>query len=213
MKNDILSEKDKRFTLEEYIPLASHILTFIASAAESVDEIKETFTTSDLRALLSDMSEDIEGEFKFHQTDSGHYQVVYEPYDDIDAEDFGSEDVLPHHIEPPDGNRSNVFVWFNSEKLLDALRSPRFGGVTLRLYFHLGFVMHEDMSFAVSHHIKFEKIIEICREEGKVLGEQHQTTLMRAIADLEDAGLIKWNSEASAFELLHITSYDPTQTV
>ena len=195
MKNDILSEKDKRFTLEEYIPLASHILTLIASAAESVDEIKETFTTSDLRALLSDMSEDIEGEFKFRQTDSGHYQVVYEPYDDIDAEDFGREYILPHFVEPPDGNRSDKknFVWLNSEKILDALKKPRFGRLTLLLYFHLGFVMHEDMSFAVSHHIKFEKIIEICREEGKVFGEQHQTTLMRAMADLEDAGLMKWN--------------------
>ena len=36
---------------------------------------------------------------------------------------------------------------------------------------------------------------------------------MRAIADLQDAGLIKWNEEAGTFELLYITAYDPKQKV
>ena len=36
---------------------------------------------------------------------------------------------------------------------------------------------------------------------------------MRALADLQDAGLIKWNPKTTTFELLHITPYDPNQKV
>ncbi len=42
---------------------------------------------------------------------------------------------------------------------------------------------------------------------------KHRTTLMRAIADLQDAGLIKWNAKTRTFEWLHITPYDPNQKV
>ena len=210
MKNDILLGKDKRFTLEEYIPFASRIMTLIAAASEDIDEINQTFIISDLRRVLRNMSDNLEGEFEFRETDSGHYQVVYEPYGDIDEEDFDGEYVLAHPVEPLDDKKG--FVWYNSEKILEALREPKFSGLTLLFYLHLGFFMHSDRFFAVSHHIKFEKIIESCREEGKVFSGQHRTTLMRAIADLEDVGLVKWDSEA-AFELLHITPYDPTQTV
>ena len=211
MKNDILLGKDKRFTLAEYIPFASHIMTLIAAAAEGIDEINQTFIISDLRQVLRNMSDNLEGEFEFRETDSGHYQVVYEPYDDIDEEDFDGEYVLTYPVEPLDDKKG--LVWCNSEKILEALREPKFGGLTFLLYLHLGFVMHSDEYFAVSHNIKFEKIIESCREEGKAFSGQHQTTLMRAIADLEDVGLVKWNSETSTFELLHVTPYDPTQKV
>ena len=119
MRNDIFLRKDKRFTLEEYIPLASHIMTQIAAAAEDVDEIKETFTISDLRQMLRDMTELMEGEFEFNETHSGHYQVVYEPYDDIDEEDFGREYVLPHLVEPPDGN-------LNDKKILFGITAKKF---------------------------------------------------------------------------------------
>ena len=36
---------------------------------------------------------------------------------------------------------------------------------------------------------------------------------MRAIADLQDARLMKWNETGGTFELLHITPYDPNQSV
>lgn len=215
MKNDILLAKDKRFTLEEYIPLASHIMTLIAAAAEGVDEIKETFTISELGKVLEDMSDKLEGEFEFRETDSGHYQVVYKPYDDIDEEDFDGEYVLTYSVKPFDSNLNDKkdFVWYNGEKILEVLREPKFSRLTYLLYFHLGFVMHSDESFAISHNIKFEKIIESCREAGKDFIGPHQTTLMRTIADLEDMGLVKWNSETRTFQLLYITPYDPTQMV
>ena len=65
--------------------------------------------------------------------------------------------------------------------------------------------MHYDETFGVSHNIPFRKILEACDELSYM---KHRTTLMRALADLQDAGLIKWNAETRTFELLHITPYD-----
>ena len=73
--------------------------------------------------------------------------------------------------------------------------------------------MHYDETFGVSHNISFEKILEASDELSEMYCMQHRTTLMRALADLQDAGLIKWNAETRTFELLHITPYDPNQKV
>ena len=210
MKNEILIEKDKRFTLPEYVPLASHVMSLIAAVADGVDEINETFSISDLRRVLDNMSERMEGEFEFLETDSEHYQVTYEPYDDIDEADFDGEYMLVRPVEGLDDKKNNVWV---SGKILEAFREGKFNGIAIALYFQLGFTMHSDEAIAVSHHIEFEKILESCKEHTEYFNAQHRTAIMRAMANLEDAGLVEWNSKARAFKILHITPYDPTRKV
>ena len=211
MRNEIRFEKEEQLTLEEYIPVASDLLIRIAAAAEGVDEIREIFTLSELRRVLTDMSDGLDGEFEFRETGSGRYQVIYAPYEAIDETEFEDAYEVPAPVEPLYGNQK--FIWLNMEKVLAAFRDPKFSRSSRLFYFHLGSLMHSDASFAVSHHIKFEKIVESCREQKEIFSGHHQTTVMRAMANLEDVGLAKWNPETRAFEVLHITPYDPKRTI
>jgi hypothetical protein len=86
-------------------------------------------------------------------------------------------------------------------------------GIAAAVYFYLGYLMTDNEAFAVSHNISFEDILESCCNFPEDLRLRHQTVLMRALADLEDAGLIKWNAKSGTFQLLHITPYDPNQKV
>ena len=73
--------------------------------------------------------------------------------------------------------------------------------------------MTQDDTFGISHNITFEQIVESCEEFPEEWRVKYPTTLMRALADLEDAGLIKWNAKLCTFEILHITPYDPNEKV
>lgn len=73
--------------------------------------------------------------------------------------------------------------------------------------------MTQDHTFGITHKISFQQIIESCDELPEDLRLKHQTTLMRVLADLEDAELVKWNAKLRTFEVLHITPYDPNQKV
>lgn len=51
--------------------------------------------------------------------------------------------------------------------------------------------MTRDASFSVSHNISFENIVESCDAFPEGCRVKYRTTLMRALADLQDVGLIK----------------------
>ena len=210
MKNEVFIETGKRYTLEEYVPIASQMMSLIAAASENVQEINEIFSISDLLDVLNAISERMSGEFDIRSTHSEHYQIVYEPYP-FEASEFDDEYIFVNKpIEEPEDKESSVWM---SEKILEAFKDQQLNGFAFILYLHLGFTMNNDAAFGVSQHIKFQEIVESCREYAETSNARFQTTLMRALADLEDVGLVKWHAKAHTFQLLHITSYDPTQKV
>ena len=209
MNNEIFIDADERMTLAEYVSIGSRMMLLIAEAAESTDEVDEVLTIVDLSTLLNKVSMHMSGEFKIRRTPSQYCQIAYEPYVFNEAEldkAYINNDFVDLHDDKRD------CLWIN-EKVLFAFRDRKLYGTAFALYFYLGHLMTRDEAFAVSHNISFEKIIEICDAfpEGHLV--KYPTTLLRAIADLQDAGLIKWNEEAGSFELLHITAYDPKRTV
>lgn len=210
MNNEIRIETDTPLTLETYASLASDIMVLVGKAAEGIDEIDETFSIADVSDLLHKMSVRISGEFEIHPTPSRDCHVVYEPHipDEPECEaehreprDFSDED------DPP-----SICLWI-SKKVFRAFVDRKLYGVAFALYFYLGYLMTRSEKFAVSHNISFQEIVRSCETVSNGHLMKHRTTLMRAIADLQDAGLIKWHAEKATFELLHITPYDPFQTV
>jgi hypothetical protein len=109
-------------------------------------------------------------------------------------------------------DRRQNTLWIN-ERVVIAFIDRKLYGVAFMLYFYLGYLMTQDDAFGISHNISFKQILKSCDEFPEGWRVNHQTTLMRALADLQDAGLIKWNPETGTFELLHITPYDPIQKV
>ena len=209
MKKEIFIEVGKQLTLKAYVPIASRTMSLIAEAAKDIDEIDETFSVTDISSLLNKMSVHIQGEFAIRRTPSCYCQIVYEPYvfnESTFDEEHISVDIIDTH------NDGQECLWVN-EKVLFAFVNRELYGIAFMLYFYLGHLMTRDAAFGVSHNISFEKIVESCNEFPEAWRVKHPTTLMRAIADLQDAGLIKWHAKPGTFELLHITPYDPVQKV
>ena len=195
--------------MEEYLPIVSDAMSFIAAAAENIEEIDEIFSVTDLSDLLNQMCVLMAGEFKVRRSPSDRCQIVYVPYD-LDKVVPDEEYLLSDFIETHDILESCLWV---SEKVLITFIDQRLHGLAIIVYFYLGSLMTCDDTFAISHHISFEKILKGCDTLPKISDMKHRTTLLRALADLQDAGLIKWNAKARAFEILHITPYDPNQRV
>ena len=210
MNNEIFIEVGKRLTLEEYGPIVSRTMLLIAKAAEGVDEIDKTFSVTDLSALLNKAIMSMSGEFEIRRTLSHYYQIIYEPYPFNEAEFDEEYYINKGFVDTHDDGQNCLWV---SEKVLFAFIDRKFYGVAFMLYFYLGYLMTQDEAFAVSHNISFEKIVESCDRFPEGWRVKHRTTLMRAIADLQEAGLIKWHAKTGTFELLHITPYDPNQKV
>ena len=206
MNSEIFIEANTELTLKVYAPIASQTMSLITEAAEGVDELKETFSIDDLSALLNKGTVHMAGEFEIHRTPSHYCRVVYKPYV-LDEAEFGDGYRFSDFVDTP-ADRQNC-LWVN-EKVLIAFIDRKLYGVAFMLYFYLGSRMTRDAAFAVSQHITFEKIVESCDAFPEGCRVKHQTTLMRALADLQDAGLIKWNAKRKAFELLYITPYDPS---
>ena len=209
MNNAIFIEAGKRLTLKEYVPIASDAMSLIADAAESIDEIDETFSIADLVVLLNKICVHMAGEFEIRRTPSCYCQIVYKRYVINEAE-FDEKYLLSNFIVTHDESGNRLWV---SEKIFIAFIDRKLYGFAFMLYLYLGYLMICDETFAVSHNISFEKILEACDKLPEMSYMQHRTTSMRALADLENAGLIRWNAETRTFELLHITRYDPAQKV
>ena len=149
------------------------------------------------------------GEFEIHRTPSDYCQIVYVLCVPNEAE-FDEEYVWVDSTETHDASESRLWI---SERVLLAFMDRKLHGVPTAIYFYLGYLMTRDETFALSHNIPFEKILESCDVFPKSFRVKHRTTLLRALADLQDAGLIRWNAKAGTFEILYITPYDPNQKV
>ena len=210
MNNEIFIEANKQLTLEAYIHVASDMMSLITEAAEGINEIGETYSVADLSDLLNKVSTHMSGKFEIRRNPSCYCQIVYEPYVSNES-GFDEEHYrYSNSTDPHDDWESCLWI---SEKVLLAFIDRKLYGIAFMLYFYLGYLMARDESFAVSHNISFEKLVKSCDAFPEGWRVKHRTTLMRAIEDLQDAGLIKWNAKASTFELLHITPYDPKQKV
>ena len=209
MNDKIFIEVDKQLKLEEYALIASQTLSLIADAAESINEISEMFSKDDLFILFNKVCIHMPGEFEIHQSPSRYYQIIYKPYI-LDAAEFEGTYMPSDFVETDDNGQDCVWV---SEEVLFAFIDRKLYGVATLIYFYLGYLMTQDERFGVSQNISFEKIVESCDQLPTDFPLKHPTTLMRALADLQDAGFIKWNSETGTFELLHITAYDPNEKV
>ena len=209
MNNEIFIKTGKQLTLKAYAPIASRTMSLIAEAAEDIDEIDGTFTVTDLSTVLNKVFAHMVGEFKIRRTPSCYCQVVYEPYV-FNEPELDEVYIASSCVDAPDKGQN--CLWINA-KVLTAFIDRQLYGVAFMLYFYLGYLMTHDEAFAVSHNISFEKLVESCSEFPEGWRVKHRTTLMRAMVDLQDAGLIKWNAKAGSFELLHITSYDPNAKV
>ena len=198
-------------TLKAYIPIASQTVSLIAEAAENVNEIGETFPAVDLSTLFNKACAQIPGEFEIRPTFSQHCQIVYEPRV-FDEAAFEVKNTSVGSVETYDDRQNGQNRFWLDEKVLFAFINQKFYGPACALYFYLGYLMTCDNVFAVSRNISFKQIVEKCSEFSEGFSK-YQTTLMRALADLQDMELIKWHPEARTFEVLHITPYDPTQTL
>lgn len=209
MNDKIFIEVDKQLKLEEYAPIASQTLSLIADASESINEIREVFSKDDLFILLNKVCIHMPGEFEIHQFPSHYYQIIYKPYI-FNAAEFEQTYMLSDFIETDDQGQNRLWI---SEKVVIAFIDRKLYGVATLIYFYLGYLMTQDERFGLSRNISFEEIVESCDQLPTDFPLKHPTTLMRALADLQDAGLIKWNSETGTFELLHVTAYDPNEKV
>lgn len=209
MNDKIFIEVGKQLRLEEYAPIASQTMSLIANVAESINEISEMFSMDDLFILLNKVCIHMPGEFEIHRFPSRYYQIVYKPYI-LDAAEFEETYMLSDFVETDDQGQNRLWI---SEKAFSAFIDRKLYGVATLIYFYLGSLMTQDERFGVSQNISFEKILESCDQLPTDFPLKHPTTLMRALADLQDAELIKWNSEIGTFELLHITAYDPNEKV
>ena len=209
MNDKIFIEVGKQLGLGEYAPIASQAMSLIADTAESINEISEMFSKEDLFILLNKVCIHMPGEFEIHQSPSRYYQIIYKPYI-LDGAAFEETYRLSDSVETDDQGQNRI--WVNESVLFTFIDRKLYGVATL-IYFYLGYLMTQDERFGLSHNISFEKIVESCDQLPTDFPLKHPTTLMRALADLQDAELIKWDSETGTFELLHITAYDPKEKV
>ena len=209
MRSLVYLKLDKRLPLKAYIPIASRTMSLIAEAAEDIEEIDATLSVSDLPMLLNRICEHMSGEFAVHRSLSGHVQIIYEPHV-LNETEFGVAYINTNFGETDDDSQNHLWI---SEKVLFAFMDRKLYGTAFILYIYLGYLMTCNKRFAVSHNISFEEIVARCRELPEDWRVKYQTTLMRALADLQDAGLVKWNTETGTFEVIHITPFDPDQKV
>ena len=209
MSKEIFIKAGDELALKAYVPIASHLVSSIGDVAAGVDEIDDTFSLADLSILLDKVSVHMSGEFAIHRTPSKYCQIVYEPYV-FDPAEFDEGYISTDLVGTRDPQQNSL--WIN-ERVLFAFIDRKLYGVAFTLYFYLGHLMTRDDAFGISHNISFKQILESCDEFPESWRVKHRTTLMRAIADLQDARLIKWNETGGTFELLHITAYDPNQRV
>ena len=209
MRNEIFIKPGERLTLEQFLPIASQTMSLIAGAAENVNEINETFPIADLTGLLNKICVHMRGEFEVHRTPSDYYQIVYNPHCVEEAE-FDEGDIVSNFVDPFDHLQDTL--WIN-EQVVKVFINRNLYGVAFMLYFYLGYLMTQDIAFGLSHNISFEKILESCDVFPEGFRVKYPTTLMRALADLQDAGLVRWNVRGGTFEVLHITPYDPNEKV
>ena len=209
MNNVIYIETGKQLTLEQYVPIAAETMLLIADAAEAIHKRVEPFSATDLSVLLNRITSYMSGDFEIQRTPSRYCLVTYKPYALTEAE-LDDEYIVSYFADTQD--RGQNFLWIN-EKVFKAFIDRELYGLAFMLYFHLGCLMARDAAFAVSHNISFERILETCDVFPEDYCVKYPTTLMRALADLQDVGLIKWNTKSRTFQLLHITPYDPKQQV
>lgn len=209
MNNEVFVKVGKQLTLKTYVPIASRTMSLIAEAAEGIDEIDETFSVVDLSLLLNKICQHMSGTFEVHRTPSQYYQIVYKPAV-WNTGEFKKEYILGDFVEADDAGQNHLWI---SEKTVTAFMDRKLHGVPARIYFYLGHLMTRDETFGISHNISFEQILKNCDKFPEAHRVKHPTTLMRGLADLENAGLIKWNAKSGTFVLLHITPYDPTEKV
>lgn len=208
MKNAIFIEAGKHLTLNEYLPIASRTMSLITEAAKGVNEIKETFSVTDLAALLNKICRHMAGEFEIRNTPSHYVQIVYTA-DILNEAGFDEGYIVSDFVDTHDCGQNTLWV---NEKAVIGFMDRNLCDIAFILYFYLGYLMTQDDTFGISHNISFQQILESCAEFPEDC-LKHQTTLMRALADLEDAGLIKWYAKSHTFELLYITPYDPNEKV
>lgn len=209
MNTEIFMVAGDQLTLKTYVPVASQMMSLIAEAAEGIGEISEPLSMIDLSEMLNKVCTHMPGAFEIRRTPSSYCQIVYEPYV-LNAAEFKDGYALRNFVDTPDTEQNCLWV---SEKVLIAFIDRKLYGVAFMLYFYLGYLMTQDAAFGISHNISFEKILESCEEFPEGCSVKYRTTLMRALADLQDVGLLKWKMEDRTFELFHITSYDPIQEV
>ena len=149
------------------------------------------------------------GAFEVHRTPSQYHQIVYKPAV-WNTEEFEKEYILADFVETDDAGPNRLWI---SEKAVTAFIDRKLYGIAFMIYFYLGYLMTQNDTFGISHNISFEQILKSCDAFPEVHRVKHPTTLMRALADLENAELIKWNAKSRTFALLHITPYDPTEKV
>ena len=209
VNNEIFIETGKRLTLSEYIPIAYRTMSLITEVATGVGEIDKTFSVADLVNLLNKVCVHMSGEFEIHRTPSDYCQIAYKPYL-VNESGFDEGYIVRDFVGTPD--RVQDTLWVN-EKVVMAFMDGSLYGVAFMLYFYLGYLMTQDTAFGLSHNISFKQILKSCAEFSEDWYLKHPTTLMRALADIQDAGLIRWNLKSRTFELLHITPYDPNPKV
>ena len=209
VRNEIFIKPSERLTLEQFLPIASDTMSLIAEAVEGVEEIDETFSVTDLSVLLNKICVHMKGEFEVNQTPSDYCQIVYKPYL-VNEVEFDEEYIVSDFVDTLD--RGQDTLWIN-EKVVMAFINRSLYGVAFMLYFYLGHLMTQDAAFGLSHNISFKQILESCSQFPEDWRVKHPTTLMRALADLQNAGLIRWNVVKGTFEILYITPYDPAQRV
>lgn len=209
MKNEIFIKPGERLALEQYISIASRTMALIAEAAEGVAEIDKTFSVTDFSDPLNKICVPIVGEFEMRQAPSNYYRIVYVP-DSSNEAALDEAHLLSNFLKTHDVSESCLWV---NKKVLFAFTDRKLHGFAAALYFYLGHLMTRDETFAISRNISFEKILENWDTFPEGFCVKHRTTVMRALADLQDAGLIKWNTRSGTFELLHITPYDPNEKV
>lgn len=214
MNDKIFIEAGKQLRLEQYVPIASQTASLIVEAAKDIDEISVAFSIDELSILLNKVCIHMPGEFETRRFPSRYCQIIYKPYVLNAAEFEGtympSDFVEMDDVEMDDKRQNSLWI---SEKVLIAFIDRKLYGVAFALYFYLGYLMTCNEMFGLSHNISFGKILESCDQLPRDFLVKHPTTLMRALADLQDMGLIKWNTKSSTFELLHITAYDPNEQV
>ena len=209
MKNEIFIEPGKQLTLKEYIAIASRTMSLITEAAKEVKEIDETFSVTDIAVLLNKICVHMAGEFEIRHTPSSHIQIVYTPHV-LDKAGFDEGYIVRDLVDTQDRGQNSLWI---SEKVVIAFIDRNLYGIASMLYFYLGYLMTQDDTFGISQNISFKQILKSCDAFPEGWHVNYQTTLMRALADLQDAGLIRWNVKSHTFELLHITPYDPNEKV
>ena len=209
MSDTIFIETGKQLTLEQYAPIASQTLSLIADAAEDLNKIVEIFSVADLSVLLNKITAHMPGAFEICPTASHYRQIVYKSYP-LNAAEFDDRYVATDFAKTHDVGQNCLWI---SEKAFFAFMDRKLHGVATMVYFYLAYLMTHDEVLALSPNFSFEKILASCDEFPEDCRPKYPTTLMRALADLQNAGLVKWNAKSGTFELLHITPYDPKQKV